>query len=199
MEREKKQRFSIRPQREEERDCVPEIKEIKGIDRAVWVKERPVPAYAEGEDGWKEYPDGHWEDDSHIVTIRNYNGKKQVRRRLSQTTNQGKSRKARPSPEWLEELKKGGYHMYNNALAEKIYKDSYWPVKTRILMYISRNTFGWQRPTMYLNQSGLAEELGVTRGMISQKLKELKEKNVLFCEKHRKWGINRDVSIYQNG
>lgn len=195
-----KRKFTIRPKWKEEENCVPQIKEIKGIERVVWVKEQPIPAYADGDNGWKEYPDGHWEDDSCIVTVRDYKQKeKKARRRLSQTTERGKDRKAKSTPEWRQELKKGGWHMYNNALTEKIYKDSYWPVKTRILMYISRHTFGWQRPSMYISQVGLAEELGVTRSMISQKLKELKEKNVLFCEKHRRWGINRDVSIYQNG
>ena len=92
---------------------------------------------------------------------------------------------------------KNGYTRIANELLEAICRLNISGNEMRILLYIIRRTYGFNRSYAEIPLSDISEALGMKKGNVSRELKKLREANII--EQHSNKGVKpQTISIVKN-
>lgn len=75
-----------------------------------------------------------------------------------------------------------GFTRIANQTLEKIYTSNFSGRELRCLLYIARNSYGFQKKNCTSTQNRMSKNMNMNKSDVSRALKKLREKNVIYCE-----------------
>ena len=89
-----------------------------------------------------------------------------------------------------------GYTKIANEILEQVYKTNLSAYESRVLWFVIRKTYGWDKRTDRLSVSQIADGTDLDRGNAGKALRKLKSRNMILTEgdqigfqkDHEKWG-----------
>ena len=92
-----------------------------------------------------------------------------------------------------------GFTMINNHVLEAAIRHNFTSVQHKILLYLFRVTYGWQRKAVKLNSKDAAKETNLNYKLFSRALGQLKDKNVVIQDEGRMVSINENIEEWKPG
>ena len=89
-----------------------------------------------------------------------------------------------------------GYTSIANEILEALWKVNLSPYEYRVLLYLLRKTYGWQKKTDRITLSQFAKDIGIDRRLIFRAIKKLSSKQMIVIYKDDKnrlsYGFQKD-------
>jgi phage replication O-like protein O len=95
-----------------------------------------------------------------------------------------------------------GYTRVENEILESISKINLSPYESRVLHYLWRKTYGWQKNMDRIALAQFAEDIGIDRRLVSRTLRKLESRRLIEIQNHGRWrrayGFQKDPAKWRN-
>ena len=90
-----------------------------------------------------------------------------------------------------------GYTRVANELLEAIARIKLCAYETKVLIFIIRKTYGWNKKTDWIALSQIAENTNILKPNVSRTLRSLKQRNIIIRDNHRQVGLQKDYEKWK--
>jgi len=109
-----------------------------------------------------------------------------------------KRRKAREDKKNKRELPKSKYIIIPNEFIEAVYKQSFGANQHKVLLFVLRKTWGWQKRSEFIRVTDIANELKIPKSRVSEALSSLKKRRIVTVERNKTYAIQTDISLWRD-
>lgn len=110
-----------------------------------------------------------------------------------------KGKKAgKPFDKNLRELPKGEFIIVPNKFIEAMYKQNFGANQHKVLLYVLRKTWGWQKLSEFIRVTQCAKDLEIPKSRVSEALSSLVKRRIVTVNRNKTYGIQADTSLWCN-
>jgi len=96
------------------------------------------------------------------------------------------------------ELPKSKYIIIPNEFIEAVYKQSFGANQHKVLLFVLRKTWGWQKRSEFIRVTDIANELKIPKSRVSEALSSLKKRRIVTVERNKTYAIQTDISLWRD-
>ncbi len=96
------------------------------------------------------------------------------------------------------ELPKSKFTIIPNEFIEAVYKQSFGANQHKVLLFVLRKTWGWQKRSEFIRVTDIANELKIPKSRVSEALSSLKKRRIVTVERNKTYAIQTDVSLWRD-
>jgi len=125
---------------------------------------------------------------------------KRAREKTRQYAKREKQRKdpGRVKDKNRRELPKSKFTIIPNEFIEAVYKQSFGANQHKVLLFVLRKTWGWQKRSEFIRVTDIANELKIPKSRVSEALSSLKKRRIVTVERNKTYAIQTDVSLWRD-
>ncbi|MBA7680342.1 hypothetical protein ES703_88657 [subsurface metagenome] len=98
----------------------------------------------------------------------------------------------------LRQMPKNKFTIVPNDFIEAAYKQNFGANQAKVLWFIVRKTWGWQKQSEFIRVTQCAEELGIPKSRVSEALSSLAKRRIVTVNRNRTYAIQADSSLWHN-
>ena len=96
------------------------------------------------------------------------------------------------------ELPDNKYIIIPNEFIEAIYKQYLRPNESKVLWFLIRKTWGWNKASDFIALKQFNKELGIGKNKVCEALSRLKKRRIVNQLGNKTYAIQTDISLWQN-
>lgn len=85
-----------------------------------------------------------------------------------------------------------------NQFIEAVYKQYLRPNESKVLWFLVRKTWGWQKQTDFISLNQFEKELGIGKNKVSETLSTLRKRRIVTQLGNKTYAIQADISLWHN-
>lgn len=85
-----------------------------------------------------------------------------------------------------------------NRFIEAVYKQYLRPNESKVLWFLVRKTWGWQKQTDFISLNQFEKELGIGKNKVSETLSTLRKRRIVTQLGNKTYAIQADISLWHN-
>lgn len=90
-----------------------------------------------------------------------------------------------------------GYTKVANELLEAIARIKLCAYETKVLIFVIRKTYGWNKKTDWIALSQITENTNILKPNVSRTLRKLEFRNIIIRGNHRHIGLQKDYEKWK--
>ena len=98
----------------------------------------------------------------------------------------------------LRQMPKNKFTIVPNDFIEAAYKQNFGVNQAKVLWFIVRKTWGWQKQSEFIRVTRCAQELGIPKQRVSEALSSLLKRRIVTVNRDRTYAIQADTSLWGN-
>jgi len=96
------------------------------------------------------------------------------------------------------ELPNDKYVLIPNEFIEAIYRQYLRPNESKVLWFVLRKTWGWQKRTDFISLRQFSKELGISKDIACRALSRLKRRRIVDQLANKTYAIQTDISLWRD-
>lgn len=90
------------------------------------------------------------------------------------------------------------YTKIANEFIEAVYRQTFGHNQSKVLWYLVRKTWGWQKKSEFIKVTQMANDLKLPKSRVSEALSSLKKRRIVTVDRNKTYAIQMDAGLWRD-